>query len=115
MYKVCIQKEGLQNKPIYFKLQQGIEKVDDEIQYVTTDEDNFLPLDKSLNNSLKAASNVKKRMEDLSKSGIDQELLTQSIGSTIIILGLIAIGMVVISAFLQVKYLKTFFKQRKML
>ena len=102
-------------KEIRFKLQQGVEEVYPEVNQTEGIGNDFKPLEASLNKTTKVAIEVQRKVDDLRKSGTDQEVLNQSIGKTIILLGGLSIAIVIASALLQVFYLKSFFKRKKIL
>ena len=99
---------------IRFKLQQGVEEIypDQKIDY---NKNNYGPLEASLNTTVRMATEVQRKIDDLQKSGTDQETLNNSISTTVIVLGVLSVGIVIASALLQISYLKKFFKQRKLL
>ena len=99
---------------IRFKLQQGVEEEFPD-QKANSDKNSIGPLEASLNTTVRMASEVQKKIDDLQKSGTDQEMLNDSISTTVILLGILSLGIVIVSALLQVSYLKKFFRQKKLL
>eukprot|EP00826_Nyctotherus_ovalis_P019327 TRINITY_DN1593_c0_g2_i1.p2 TRINITY_DN1593_c0_g2~~TRINITY_DN1593_c0_g2_i1.p2 ORF type:complete len:105 (+),score=30.42 TRINITY_DN1593_c0_g2_i1:477-791(+) len=102
-------------KEIRFKLQQGVEEVYPDANQSLTQGNDFLPLEVSLNKTMRVATEVQKKVDELRKSGADQEVLNESIGTTIVLIGVLSVGIVVASGLLQVFYLKSFFRRRKIL
>ena len=100
-----------------FALQQGVEAKDNENeqQASKTTKDDLKPIESSLQRALDLTKDIDKNMNDLRMSDQEQELLTESTTTTVIILGCTSIGVVLISVAVQMFYLKSFFKQRKIL
>ncbi len=93
---------------------QALEQTKDPLEGVST-KDDLLPVEQSLNRTEELTQQIHRDMNDMRRTGSEQQLLGESISTTVVLLGCLSVGIVVGSAALQVWYLKSFFKQRKLL
>lgn len=114
---MCLKNEGTEYIETKFKLEQGIEAKDFEPTQHTEGlkKDSMQPVEEKLNKTLELTQAVHRNMNDLRKSGGDQQLMSESTTITVVVLGCVSVGIVILSVAVQVWYLKSFFKQRKIL
>ena len=114
---VCVANGGLEYVELRFKLEQGIEAKDNdsEPKEKKTTRDELVPIEEQLSKSVLLTDEISKNMNDLRIAGGDQQLMSESTTITVIVLGCISLGVVIASTWIQNWYLKSFFKQRKLL
>lgn len=116
-YSVCLQDNDHEISELKFKMQQGVESAETETKTPAEPpkKDDLKPVEDLLKIALDLTSQIHKNMNDLRMSGSEQQLLTESISTTVIMLGFLSVGIVLLSVAVQLWYLKAFFKQKKIL
>jgi len=110
-HKICVNNEDREQIEIHFILNKNTE----ESKYEIMTNVGITEISREINKLEQMTSQISSNLNDLRKTGSEQELASESKSGFIILFAMISIGVTIGSIMIQINYLKAFFKQKKII
>ena len=98
---------------IRFKMEMGVEAKHEDVAPNTADE--FKAVDTQITKITELSNQLHKEMSDLRMTGNDEQVVSSATTTKVIVFGIASVGIIIVSAIIQILFLRRFFRQKKIM
>ncbi len=100
---------------VRFKLEQGIEAAFDAANLRESENDGLKVLDEQIMMVQNLSVDLHKEMSDLRQTSNKEQSISSSTTTKVVLFGVLSVGIIAVSAVVQILYLRRFFRDKKIM